>query len=213
MEKKYKLTKETKTINSVTLHRIEALRDFGNVKKGEKGGWIQSEDNLSHEDNCWIYNNACVYQNAKVYRTAWVYDNAWVFGSARVFGNAMVYGNAYVYGTACVYKNARISGDAWVYGDACVYDNAQVYGDAQVSGNARLQIGKYDEGKITETPMVIISSLFVVNKCGNGIFIGCKKLTAEEWLGDKGKELAIENDFTEKEINEYKKIIQFITKF
>jgi hypothetical protein len=147
MKKKYRLTEDTEEINGVLLHRIEALKDFSDVEAGKKGGWIEKEDNLSHEGDCWVY------------------------------------------------------------------DNAQVYGDAQVSGNARLQIGKYDEGKITETPMVIISSLFVVNKCGNGIFIGCKKLTAEEWLGDKGKELAIENDFTEKEINEYKKIIQFITKF
>lgn len=32
MEKKYRLTEETKTAYGVELHRIEALRDFGNVK-------------------------------------------------------------------------------------------------------------------------------------------------------------------------------------
>lgn len=42
MEKKYRLTEETKTAYGVELHRIEALRDFGNVKAGDKGGWVQS---------------------------------------------------------------------------------------------------------------------------------------------------------------------------
>ena len=37
MEKKYKLTKETKKIGDLVLFRIEALKDFGIVSKGEKG--------------------------------------------------------------------------------------------------------------------------------------------------------------------------------
>ena len=218
-DNKYRLTEEIKEHNGATLHRIEALQGFSDVEAGKKGGWIEKEDNLSHEGDCWVYKDACVYDNAQVsgnaciYDNAQVYDNAQINGDAKVFGSARVFGDVKVFGNAWVFGSARVFGDAQVFRTACVYHNAQVYGDAQVSGNARLQIGKYDEGKITETPMVIISSLFVVNKCGNGIFIGCKKLTAEEWLGDKGKELAIENDFTEKEINEYKKIIQFITKF
>ena len=32
---KYKLTKETKDYFGVTLHRIEALKDFGDVSKGD----------------------------------------------------------------------------------------------------------------------------------------------------------------------------------
>lgn len=45
--KKYKLTDETKWLYGRTLHRIVALRDFGNVRKGDIGGWIEKEDNLS----------------------------------------------------------------------------------------------------------------------------------------------------------------------
>ena len=36
MDKKYRLTNETIIHEGVTLHRIEALRDFGNIKKGDK---------------------------------------------------------------------------------------------------------------------------------------------------------------------------------
>ena len=37
MEKKYKLTKESIKFNGKTLYRIESLRDFGTIKKGQKG--------------------------------------------------------------------------------------------------------------------------------------------------------------------------------
>lgn len=52
------------------LYRIEAIRDFGNVKKGDRGGYIEIEQNLSHEGDCWIYNDAKVYGQAKVFEYA-----------------------------------------------------------------------------------------------------------------------------------------------
>jgi hypothetical protein len=42
-KKKYKLTKEKTEIYGKTLFRIEALVSFGNVEKGEKGGFIDHE--------------------------------------------------------------------------------------------------------------------------------------------------------------------------
>lgn len=50
MIKKYELTNETITLkNGVVLHRIRALKSFGVVvTKGDLGGWIEKEDNLSH---------------------------------------------------------------------------------------------------------------------------------------------------------------------
>ena len=41
MEKKYKLTDESIKFNNRTLYRIEALKDFGDVEKGDKGGFIE----------------------------------------------------------------------------------------------------------------------------------------------------------------------------
>ena len=98
--KKYKLTEETKEYYGITLYRIEALKDFGTVKAGDKGGFIRSEDNLAHEGNAWVYGNARVCGNAWVYGNARVYGNAWVEGNAWVYGNAWVCGNAWVYGNA-----------------------------------------------------------------------------------------------------------------
>lgn len=86
--KKYELTDETIEVYGTALHRIKALKDFGNVKKGELGGYVESEHNLSQEGNCWVCGNAEVYDNAEVY------GNALVCGNAKVCGNAEVCGNA-----------------------------------------------------------------------------------------------------------------------
>lgn len=47
MNTKYEFTGETKRVNGVTLHRIRALKDFGEIRKGDIGGWIEAERNLS----------------------------------------------------------------------------------------------------------------------------------------------------------------------
>ena len=52
----YKLTKETKIINSITLHRIELTKDCNWGKKGDKGGWIEKESNL--RENAWVSGDA-----------------------------------------------------------------------------------------------------------------------------------------------------------
>ena len=144
MEKKYKLTNESVIVNGKTLYRIKSLKDFGNVKKGDKGGFIENESNLSQSGDCWVYDNAKVYNNAKVFDYADIYGNAEIFGNAIVSGNARVYGNAKVYHYAMVYDNAEvcdnaiISGNAEVYHDAAVYGNARVFGNAEICGKAEI---------------------------------------------------------------------------
>ena len=111
--KKFELTSEFITnIFGTKLFRIKALIEFGNVKAGELGGFVEKEENLSQDGNAWVYDSARVYDNARVCGDARVYDNA------RVCGDARVYDNACVCGDACVYGDARVCGDACVYGDA-----------------------------------------------------------------------------------------------
>lgn len=140
--KKYKLTDETIEYNCVTLYRIEALRNFGSIKTGDKGGFVQSYHNLSQEGDCWIHGEAKVFGNAKVYENAQVFGSAEVCGyasvkgNAFVFGRAKVYGRAFVFGKAQVFGDAKVYGNAFVHGDAEVYDKAEVFGVASVYGNA-----------------------------------------------------------------------------
>ena len=102
-----------------TLHRIRALRDFGRVKTGKLGGYVEGEANLSHEGTCWVA------------------DQAKVFDHARVRADAKVAGRAKVYG------RADVSGDAKVYGTAWVGGKAQVFGKAKIGGNTVLTNGTY----------------------------------------------------------------------
>ena len=162
MDLKYTLLKETKVFEGHTLHRIEALKDFGDVKKGDKGGWIEKEFNLSQDEGCWVGDEACVYGSARVcgyaqvggnavisnysylsgfahvYGDAVVCDDTWLHGHAQVYGNAVICGNAQVYGDAKVYGAAQIYGKARVYGNVSMAGDAQVYDDAKVYGNARV---------------------------------------------------------------------------
>ena len=135
--KKFELTTESITNEAgKKLFRIKALIDFGDVKAGELGGYVEKEGNVSQDDNAWVSGDAEVFGNAKVYGDARVYDNAKVYGDARVFGNvwvadnAWVFGDAKVSGRAWVFGNARASGDALISGNAKVSDNACVFGDA-----------------------------------------------------------------------------------
>lgn len=68
--KKYEFTGETKEIRllfrTATLHRIRATVAFGIVEVGDLGGWIEKEENLSHEGKAWVCGDAKVWGNANV---------------------------------------------------------------------------------------------------------------------------------------------------
>ncbi|WP_375664594.1 hypothetical protein [Bartonella sp. CL162QHHD] len=65
-KKKYELTDDTVDLGPFKLHRIRALRSFGKVKKGDLGGWVESEENLSHEGNCWISGLGAVFGGGRL---------------------------------------------------------------------------------------------------------------------------------------------------
>ena len=149
--KKYELTTDTKSIFGKRYFRIRALVDFGNVSKGDLGGYIESEDNLSNDTgygNAWVggdarvCNNAYVDGNAHVDGEAYVGGWSYVGGNARVDGEAHIGDNAYVDdmahigNRACVGNNARVGEKAHIGGEAYVGGDARVVGEARVDGEA-----------------------------------------------------------------------------
>lgn len=138
MEKKYKLTDEIIDFEGRKLHRIEALKDFSDVKKGDKGGFVESEDNLSQDGDCWIHDDAMVYSNAKIFGNTIIYGDARVFGNARVYGNARVFDNAKIFGNTVVYNKAKIFGSAKIFDNVMVYDNAEIYDNAVICNNTMI---------------------------------------------------------------------------
>ena len=109
MNKKFKLTDET-TKNSwgVTLSRIIALKDFNNVKTGDKGGFLEKEENLSHNNDCLVSGDARVSDNAEVSGNARVSGNAVVSGDAVATVEVITFGNAFEYNITVTDKHIRI---------------------------------------------------------------------------------------------------------
>lgn len=135
--KKYKLTNNKIEWFGRTLYQIESLINFGNVHVGDKGGYIEKEENLSHEGKAWVYGDAKVYDNAKVYDDAYIKDDAEVRGNAHVFGCASISGQSLVDDNAKVSNNAAVSGNSIVCGNAIVYSAAWLNG-AFVCENAEV---------------------------------------------------------------------------
>lgn len=135
IEKKFELVKENTKIaydlnaKEVTLYQIRALKDFtcpfklnpdGEIldttliKKGDLGGYVEKEENLSHEGGCWIFKDGEVRDNARVE------GNARVTGRSLVKENAIVKGYSYLRSSAYVYGNAVLDGCTQLKGFAVV---------------------------------------------------------------------------------------------
>ena len=74
-QKKYEFTGETMDFFGRTLHRIRSLRAFSDINVGDIGGWIEKEENLSHNNN------------AQVCGKVWVGGRTRLCGDARIFNN------------------------------------------------------------------------------------------------------------------------------
>jgi len=199
---KYTLIDDTFDHYGRTLHRIKALKNFGNVKAGDIGGYVQSLDNLNQDGNCWIYDDAKAYGNARVFGNSEVYDdaivsgNVEVLGCAKVFGNAIVSGYATVFDNAIIYDDAKVSGNAIVFGNAIVSGNARVSSNAEVSGYARI----FGDSITTSSVQSVITHKHNITVTDNNIIIGCQCHSIEHWqkniddIGKKHKYSVVEID-------------------
>lgn len=151
---KYVITSNVLTIDNRDFFQVKALKDFGSVKAGDLGGYIQSSENLSQEGNCWIGQDVVLMDDARVE------DNAVVTGDSVVRNNGCVRGYAHVRNTT-VCDNAVVEGTAYIiggfhdYNSIVIKDNAIVRGDLQGS--------------------------FVI--CGSTIIEGVLNSTADVWIG------------------------------
>lgn len=87
--KKYSMKKDKAT----GLYRVKALIDIkdslGNiiVKKGEFGGLIEKEENLSHDESAQVSGNAQVYENAWIYGGVWSKSPLYIQGTKHALTN------------------------------------------------------------------------------------------------------------------------------
>jgi len=185
---KYILTQESIQFGGRFLYRIKALKDFGDVKAGALGGYIEKESNLSQEGNCWVSDDAVVLGNsvvsdyAVVRDTAVVGDYAVVSDYAVVRDYAVISDNAWVSGNALVRNYARVRDNALVSDYAVVLDYAQVRDYAVISDNAWVSGNALVRDNAIATKKVItFRNIYTLTMTDNHIRYGCIQKTIEEW--------------------------------
>lgn len=156
MTRKYKYTGVKMNLSPVVeLHQIEALRDISrhNVRKGDIGGWIQFERNLSHKGDAWVADNAKVAGSlTEVTGDALIADNAFVNIRCKVSGENMVTGNA------VITKTELFGNQNFINDDARVTDVTIQGRDIIISGKAKVENVLFSE------------SAKNINIAGNAVF-------------------------------------------
>ena len=114
MEKKYELlTGDCLSAGDRTVYRIRALRDFGDIRCGDLGGYIENESSLTHDGDCWVHDVAQVYGPGAVVR-----QNARIKGEAWVLGRAD--GDAQICDLVVIGEGAHVGGRTILCGDEIV---------------------------------------------------------------------------------------------
>lgn len=144
--RKYRYTGELVEKNGHTLGQIQSLKDFGDVKAGDLGGFIECDQNLRHENNCWVADQAMVLAGAMIWDDAiikddavvegdvWVYDNAQIYGQAEL--KAYSYGEIWVSGQTEIVHSTRINVYGSDFGDKrnlCVLNEMTIFSNIAIS--------------------------------------------------------------------------------
>ena len=98
-------------IDGVTLYRIQALKDFGDVKAGDLGGYIADSSQLSQNGNCWIYSKS----NKLV--------------SGRVTENAII-------NSLGSNRDSIINGDVFICENSKILNDVDIFGSVDIRGNS-----------------------------------------------------------------------------
>lgn len=145
-DKKYKLDIQdvVELADGVKLTRIVALKDIITpaltVLAGDKGGYVESERNLSQKGNSWISKNSIVR------------DEAFVCGDAVVGDKSEIWGEAYVTDKATV-KGAKLCDNAIVCGE-CTILNCNLAGSQHIGSSTFLENCTFGDQKAIETGSV-----------------------------------------------------------
>lgn len=139
----------------VRVHRIEAVRFFGNVKCGDKGGFVQRMTNLSHNGDCWVADEAIVCNDATIC------DDAVVCGSALIT-------NGSVYEQASVGANVKMHGGA-------VCGRAEIWASTQIGVGDRLCGDTRYGGPLMPEPIIVYKDDIPSRKEGENKYPFCFK--------------------------------------
>jgi hypothetical protein len=133
MIRKFEFTSEQKVITHTTsVRRIRALIDIPGigVKVGDLGGFIMSNENLSHEGDCWVFDDAVVHG---------LFTR--ITGNARIYGHAVVESGSMIANGVVVADHAHvIQGD--IQGESIFIRGEVVLESSIIKGTSVVLEGK-----------------------------------------------------------------------
>ena len=185
---KFKLTKKT---NEYGEFRICALCNFGDVQKGDLGGFVDSELCLSTNphDTSWIYDNSRVCNNSNVCNNSRVCDNSRVSASivrnSRV-DNSVVEGNCILKGSRV--ENSRILNSSSV--DNSVVSNNSVVINSRILNDIRVENSFMYDSIATISTLSISGQTWIITITDDKMKIGCENHTHEEWRNFTDEEIS-----------------------
>ena len=136
MTNKYELTNYTFTVAMEDLYQIRAIRDFGDVKAGDLGGYIKSEKNLSQKGDCWVYPGSFAYEDSHVTGSSKILNGAHICGNAEIDDSIIKDVGTLVCDYSKVIRST-VKGGAWIHHDVTVCDSiiSNNNDDTELSGN------------------------------------------------------------------------------
>lgn len=169
-QKKFELTDKIIIFQDKKLHRIRALIDFDDVKKGDFGGIVEFEHNLSNNHSSWIYDDAKAIDSSYVGDSAKLRHQSLARDFARIMGCSELQGNSTAGDCVEVRGNAVVGGSSVVGGHMMIDEFARVGGYTRLLGDARLRGRAYvngDEDFISITGIGLNRDTLSAYRCRN----------------------------------------------
>lgn len=129
MNDKYRILNNKKdpklVIDGKELYRIKALKNFGEVRDGDIGGWVENYSNLSQEGTCWLFDDAMVYDKAYVFEDAELHHHAIAYGTeCNIGGKSIITDNAKIKNSIIYYTS--VSGQSFITRSKLYYSNIKL---------------------------------------------------------------------------------------
>lgn len=99
------------------LYPIQAVKNFGIVRTGETGGFIEKEELLSQTDESWLFDNATLKGNVKL-------ENSIISGNVIIQDNVIIK-DSIITGDIIIKNKARIV-DSTIDGKGTIYKNSKL---------------------------------------------------------------------------------------
>lgn len=162
---KYIILTQHKLLNDGRIvRRIQAVRDFGHVKKGDVGGFIESVDNLSHKGNCWIERDAVAAGWSRVSGDALLTDRARMDRYSIATDRVIIGDNAFLDGYVSAYDDCMIGLFSYLTDGVIVRDHVSVMCQSRRTCSGKNRIPNLRDNAIVEDFASLEGRVFMADR-------------------------------------------------